>query len=119
MKKWIPFIAILLLMNCTTSAQKKETKKKYAVSKTNAEWKKVLNDMQYYVLREAGTERAFSSPLNKNEEKGIYVCAACKTALYDALHKFDSKSGWPSFDRAIKGSVELDVDYKIGYAAFI
>ena len=54
--------------------------------------------------------------LKQNEEKGIYVCAACKTALYDALHKFDSKSGWPSFDRAIKGSVELDVDYKIGYA---
>ena len=78
MKKWIPFIAILLVMNCTTSAQKKKTKKKYTVSKTNTEWKKVLNDMQYYVLREAGTERAFSSPLNKNNEKGIYVCAACK-----------------------------------------
>ena len=75
MKKWIPFIAILLVMNCTTSAQKKETKKKYAVSKTNAEWKKVLNDMQYYVLREAGTERAFSSPLNKNQRKrsSMYV----------------------------------------------
>ena len=116
MKKLIPFTALLFLVNCSTSAQKKESKKKYAVNKTNTEWKKELNQMQYYVLREAGTERAFSSLLNNTEEKGIYACAACKTALYSSEHKFDSKSGWPSFDRAIEGNVELDIDYKIGYA---
>lgn len=116
MKKWIPFIALLLLVNCTTSAQKKETKKEYAVNKTNTEWKKELNKMQYYVLREAGTERAFSSPLNKIKDKGVYVCAACKTALYSSEHKFESGTGWPSFDRAFEGNVALDVDYKIGYA---
>ena len=116
MKKLIPIIALLFLVNCSTSAQKKESKKKYAVNKTNTEWKKELNQMQYFVLREAGTERAFSSALNKTEEKGVYACAACKTTLYSSEHKFDSKSGWPSFDRAIEGNVELDVDYKIGYA---
>ena len=51
-----------------------------------------------------------------NYKKGVYVCAACKTPLYKSEHKYDSRSGWPSFDRAIKKNVELDVDYKIGYA---
>ena len=59
---------------------------------------------------------AFTSPLNKNYQPGVYVCAACKTPLYLSEHKFDSGTGWPSFDRAITNSVELDVDYKIGYA---
>ena len=72
--------------------------------------------MQYYVLRQAGTERPFTSPLNKNYKSGTYICAACKTPLYKSEHKFDSGTGWPSFDRAIFNSVELDVDYKIGYA---
>lgn len=111
------FIAVLILgifISCTTQAQKK-TDKKYKVAKTNVEWKKLLSPMQYYVLREAGTERPFTSPLNKNYKKGVYVCAACKTPLYKSEHKYDSGSGWPSFDRAIKKNIELDVDYKIGY----
>jgi peptide-methionine (R)-S-oxide reductase len=68
------------------------------------------------VLREAGTERPFTSPVNKNHEAGVFVCAACKTPLYASEYKFDSGTGWPSFDRAIKENVELDVDYKVGYA---
>jgi peptide-methionine (R)-S-oxide reductase len=72
--------------------------------------------MQYYVLREAGTERAFSSDLNKNHTKGTYHCAACQTPLFKSDHKFDSGTGWPSFDREIKGNVSFDVDYNLGYA---
>ena len=114
--KNIAFI-ISLLISFTISAQKSSKEKKnYKIVKSKEEWKKELTKMQYYVLREAGTERAFTSPLNKNKIKGTYVCAACKTALYKSEHKYDSGSGWPSFDRAIKGNVELDVDYKIGYA---
>jgi peptide-methionine (R)-S-oxide reductase len=116
MKKIVPFLAILFLVNCSTHSQKKETTKTYAILKTDGEWKKELTKMQYYVLRESGTERAFTSPLNNIKEKGIYACAACKTALYSSEHKFDSGSGWPSFDRAFEKNVELDVDYKIGYA---
>ena len=67
------------------------------VVKSAAEWKKVLTSEQFHVLREKGTERPFSSPLNKNKEKGTYVCAACGLALFDAEHKFDSGTGWPSF----------------------
>lgn len=117
MKKLIAVLVLFLMISCVGNAQNSSKEKKiYKVDKTDTEWKKLLSPTQYYVLREAGTERAFTSEFNDNHKKGTYVCAACKTALYKAEHKFDSGSGWPSFDRAIKGNVELDVDYKIGYA---
>ncbi|MGB0880027.1 MAG: peptide-methionine (R)-S-oxide reductase MsrB [Polaribacter sp.] len=115
-KIFIVFI-IGILASCSGRAQTTSKKEKtYKVVKTENEWKKELTKMQYYVLREAGTERPFTSSLNKNYKAGTYVCAACKTALYNSDHKFDSGTGWPSFDRAVEGNVELDVDYKIGYA---
>jgi peptide-methionine (R)-S-oxide reductase len=118
MRKVMMLMILGLMVSCTGNAQeqKKKEVKQYKVSKTDAEWKKILTSMEYYVLRKAGTERAFTSPLNKNYKPGVYVCAACETPLYKSEHKFDSGSGWPSFDRAIANSVELDVDYKIGYA---
>lgn len=117
MKKFFTLFVLSLLVSCTSNAQKKsEDKKEYAVVKTAAAWKKELSPLAYYVLREAGTERPFTSPLNKNYEKGTYVCAACKTPLYQSKHKFDSGTGWPSFDRAIEKNIEKDVDYNIGYA---
>ena len=118
MKNLIPFLYLIFLISCSGSAQKnkKKVNKIYTIMKTEVEWKKQLSSMQYYVLREAGTERSFTSPLNNNKENGLYVCAACNTPLYDSNYKFDSGSGWPSFDRAISNNVELDVDYKIGYA---
>ena len=118
MKNLIPFLYLIFLISCSGNAQKNKKKvdKIYTIMKTEVEWKKQLTSMQYYVLREAGTERSFTSPLNNNKENGLYVCAACNTPLYDSNYKFDSGSGWPSFDRAISNNVELDVDYKIGYA---
>lgn len=118
MKKIASIFVLILLVSCAGNAQdsSKEKKKTYKVEKTNAEWKKLLSPMAYYVLREAGTERSFTSPLNDEKRKGTFVCAACETPLYKSEHKFNSGTGWPSFDRAVKGSVELDVDYKIGYA---
>jgi len=118
MKNLIPFLYLIFLISCSGSAQKNKKKvdKIYTIMKTEVEWKKQLTSMQYYVLREAGTERSFTSPLNNNKENGLYVCAACNIPLYDSNYKFDSGSGWPSFDRAISNNVELDVDYKIGYA---
>ena len=118
MKNLIPFLYLIFLISCSGSAQKNKKKvdKIYTIMKTEVEWKKQLTSMQYFVLREAGTERSFTSPLNNNKENGLYVCAACNTPLYDSNYKFDSGTGWPSFDRAISNNVELDVDYKIGYA---
>ena len=116
MKKLISTLVLLMMFSCVGNSQNSSKEKKsYKVEKTDIEWKKLLSPMQYYVLREAGTERAFTSEFNENHKKGIYVCAACKTALYKSENKFDSGSGWPSFDRAINGNIELDVDYKIGY----
>jgi len=93
-----------------------QQKKSYKIIKTKNEWRKELTQIQFYVLRESGTERAFSSSINTNKATGIYACAACKTPLYKSEHKYNSFSGWPSFDRAIKKNIELDVDYEIGYA---
>lgn len=118
MKKIFLLTIVGLLFSCNSRAQKSETeeKKVYPVTKTEAEWKAQLSDMEYYVLREAGTERAFSSPLNKNYKAGVYHCAGCNTPLFKSEYKYDSGSGWPSFDREIKGNVAFSTDYKIGYA---
>ena len=117
MNKITFILAVSLLFNCVGNAQDTSKERKiYKVEKTDSEWKNLLSSLQYSVLREAGTERPFTSELNDNKKKGTYVCAACKTSLYKSEHKFDSGTGWPSFDRAVKGNVELDVDYKIGYA---
>ncbi|MFP2996693.1 peptide-methionine (R)-S-oxide reductase MsrB [Spongiivirga sp. MCCC 1A20706] len=117
----ILIVLSILFFGCNGNAQKKEstTEKKekvYAVTKTDAEWKASLTDKQYYVLRQAGTERPFTSELLDNKRKGTYVCAACKTPLFKSDNKFKSGTGWPSFDQEIKGNVAYDVDYKIGYA---
>jgi len=108
MKNLIPFLYLIFLISCSGSAQKNKKKvdKIYTIMKTEVEWKKQLTSMQYYVLREAGTKRSFTSPLNYNKENGLYVCAACNTPLYDSNYKFDSGTGWPSFDRAISNNVE-------------
>lgn len=118
MKKIVSIFILMLMISCVGNAQNssKEKKKNYKVVKSDTEWKKLLSPLAYNVLREAGTERPFTSPINKIKAEGIFVCAACKTPLYKTEHKFDSGTGWPSFDRAVKGNVELDVDYKIGYA---
>lgn len=118
MKKILLFITLVTLTSCSGKAQQKtkDLNKVYKVTKTESEWRSILTEMEFYVLREAGTERAFSSDLNKNYKKGIYVCAACQTPLFKSEHKFDSGTGWPSFDREIEGNVEYSVDYDIGYA---
>ena len=112
MQKVLSIIIIIFFISCSTNAQEK--KGKYKISKTATEWRNILSPIQYNVLREAGTERAFSHPYNNNKSEGVYVCAACKTPLYLSKYKYDSRSGWPSFDRAIKENVELDIDYDIG-----
>ena len=90
--------------------------KTFPKGRSEAEWKKVLTREQFYVLREAGTERAFTSPLNKEKRKGTFVCAGCANPLYSSATKYDSGTGWPSFWQAIdKGAVGTSTDYLIGY----
>ena len=84
---------------------------KQKISKTEEEWKKVLSPEQYHVLREKGTEPAFTGKLLENKKKGTYVCAACGTELFSSDTKFDSGTGWPSFWESVSPeSVELIPD---------
>ena len=77
------------------------------------EWKKKLSSESYYILREEGTERAFSSQLNNEKRKGIFHCAGCNQPLFTSDTKFDSGTGWPSFWDPILSSVETKVDFKL------
>ena len=115
MKKIILLFVLSFALSCNTSAQKKEKKTEFPITKTDSEWKAQLSNEAYYVLRKEGTERPFTSPLNKNYKEGVYHCTACDTPLFKSEHKFDSGTGWPSFDREIKGNIAYGTDNKLGY----
>ena len=77
------------------------------------EWKMRLSEQAFYVLREEGTEAAYSSELNEEKRVGQFVCSACSLALFESEHKYDSGTGWPSFWQPIKGRVETKTDFKL------
>jgi peptide-methionine (R)-S-oxide reductase len=83
------------------------------ISRTAAEWKRLLTPVQYDVLREEGTERPFSSPLDHEKRGGLYVCAACDLALFPSKFKFDSGTGWPSFFDVLPGHIETKADFTL------
>ncbi|HEY9696080.1 MAG TPA: peptide-methionine (R)-S-oxide reductase MsrB [Trichocoleus sp.] len=83
---------------------------KFAVQKTEEEWRSQLTPEQFRVLRKHGTERAGTSPLDKTYEPGTYVCAGCGTPLFTSNTKFNSGTGWPSFFEPIEGAVETTTD---------
>ena len=85
------------------------------VVKTKAEWRKILSPAQFRILREAGTERPFTSDLNAEKRNGTYTCAGCDFPLFTSDTKYDSKTGWPSFYDAITNHVKTDTDYKLIY----
>ncbi len=78
----------------------------FEISKTEAEWRRVLTPEQFHVLREQGTERAGTSPLEKQHGKGTFACAGCDLPLFTSDTKFDSGTGWPSFYRPIDGAID-------------
>ena len=82
----------------------------FPMQKSVDEWKKQLTPEQYYVLREHGTERPGSSPLDKIYAAGTYTCAGCQQALFKSQTKFDSRTGWPSFYAPIENAVATTTD---------
>lgn len=80
---------------------------------TEAEWKKRLSPERFYVLRKEGTERPFTSPLNKEYRKGVFACAGCGLDLFPSQYKFDSATGWPSFYDVIPGHIETKADHTL------
>lgn len=118
-------IVCLLFVSCKGTSQENETtvkptavkaqeKETFTVVKSEKEWRNKLTAMQFYILRKAGTENPFTSDLLKSQKEGTYVCAACYTELFKSDHKFDSGTGWPSFDREIVHNVAFEVDYALG-----
>ena len=82
--------------------------------RSDAEWKKLLTPAQYDILREDGTERPFSSPLDYETRSGLYVCAACDLPLFPSKFKYDSGTGWPSFFDVLPGHVGTRIDLTLG-----
>ena len=92
-----------------------DAKGKFAVSYSDAEWKKRLSPAAFRVLRQEDTEPPFTSPLNKEKRAGIFSCAGCEQKLFSSTTKFESGTGWPSFYRPLAGAVGTTTDYKLGY----
>lgn len=84
------------------------------VQKTDDEWKKTLTPEQFHVLREHGTERAGTSPLNVEKRDGVFTCGACGQPLFTSDTKFESGTGWPSFYRPIEGAITTTTDRSYG-----
>ena len=107
--------SILSLVNYRTTAGSNETMTVEfdKLELSDDEWKKRLTPEQYEVLRREGTERPFTSPLNKEYGAGTYVCAGCDLPLFTSETKFDSGTGWPSFWAPIEGRTETKTDFKL------
>jgi peptide-methionine (R)-S-oxide reductase len=86
---------------------------RFAVMKTPAQWRRQLGPARYAILREAGTERPFSSPLDEEHRRGQFRCAGCSQPLFDSSTKFDSGTGWPSFYRSLPGAVVTRADHSL------
>tara|TARA_B110000444_G_scaffold134472_1_gene126286 strand:- start:1525 stop:2049 length:525 start_codon:yes stop_codon:yes gene_type:complete len=87
------------------------------IEKSEKEWKEELTDQEYYVLREKGTERAFTGDHVNNKKDGVYTCKACQLPLFTSATKFKSGTGWPSYYQPINNEVILeDTDHLLGYA---
>jgi peptide-methionine (R)-S-oxide reductase len=87
-----------------------KTPDKFEVCKTEAQWQSTLTPEQFRVLRQHGTERAFTSPLDKNYESGTYVCAGCGQPLFSSETKYNSGTGWPSFNQPLEGVIATSID---------
>lgn len=99
--------------NCNLPAIEEEEEEEM-IPQTELEWKEKLSPEQYRILRQKGTEQPFSGKFLNNKTDGTYVCGACGNPIFKSETKFDSGSGWPSFDEAIPGSVKLNEDNSHG-----
>ena len=110
-RKFIKLLTyILLLPFVSLRALAKEINK---VIKSNKEWKKILTADQYYILRQEGTEHPYTSPLDDEKRQGEYLCAGCKTVLFNSKMKYDSGTGWPSFFEHYPNVIATKLDFKL------
>lgn len=107
-------LTLTLFFSFAVYGQKTKLKNLKMEKLSEQQWREKLTPLQYHVLREKGTERAFTGKYTDFFEKGHYVCAACKSKLFESDNKYESHCGWPSFDKAISGSVIYHKDTSFG-----
>src|SRR5271168_1716503 len=107
-------LSMVAVSACAASAMSSPPHAHFAVTHTDAEWRRLLTVAQYSVLRAAGTEDPYSSPLNDEHRHGVFSCAGCAQPLYSSDTKFDSGTGWPSFWKALGNSVFERPDTSLG-----
>ncbi|MEQ1510553.1 MAG: peptide-methionine (R)-S-oxide reductase MsrB [Sphingopyxis sp.] len=99
----------------STAACAQRTGAAFPLTRTDAEWRRQLTPMQYYVLRQEGTERPFSHALNREHRAGRFACAGCALPLFASSAKYDSGTGWPSFTAPLPRAVGTSSDTLLGY----
>lgn len=119
MKTYIVILLSVVFYSCNTKGQennntKSMEKQTYNIQKTETEWLNELGAEKFRILRQKGTERPHTGEYNLHFEKGAYHCAACQAKLFESESKFKSDCGWPSFDEAIKGTIEYKNDTSLG-----
>jgi len=95
----------MFALRTSNSVQAASSDGNFEITKTAEEWRKKLTKEQYYILREHGTERPYTSPLNDEKREGLYHCAGCDLALFSSKHKYDSGTGWPSFWQPLDNAI--------------
>ncbi|MFN3459238.1 MAG: peptide-methionine (R)-S-oxide reductase MsrB [Novosphingobium sp.] len=114
-RRFVSFLAASSVLPFASACSAKPAAKgTFPIMKSEAEWRRVLTPEQFYILREEGTERPFTSPLLKEHRKGTFVCAADGNALFSSTTKFDSGTGWPSFWKPLPKGVATSTDRSLG-----
>ena len=111
-RKFVKNYSIIFLSSFIPKVAVAEEIKAFEITKSKREWKQILTDLEYKVMRKEGTERAYTSPLDKLFDKGIYHCKGCDLPLYSSDHKYNSGTGWPSFWKALPGAIGTKTDKK-------
>ena len=111
-RKFVKNYSIIFLSFFIPKVAVGEEIKAFEITKSKREWKQILTDLEYKVMRKEGTERAYTSPLDKLFDKGIYHCKGCDLPLYSSDHKYNSGTGWPSFWKALPGAIGTKTDKK-------
>ncbi len=109
------FVGVTIAGFASMRANAAGSKASFQIVKTKAQWRKELSAAEFNVLRNADTERPYSSALNTEKRSGIYTCAGCQKRLFSSVTKFESGTGWPSFYRPLPGGVGTSTDFAIGY----
>jgi peptide-methionine (R)-S-oxide reductase len=107
-------MGVLVMSGCGQAVTAAAPDTDFAITHTDAQWRAILTDAQYDVLRHAGTETPFSSPLTEEHRQGVFSCAGCALDLFSSETKFDSGTGWPSFWQPLDHAVIQRSDTTLG-----